>query len=533
VVVLALVGVAGDHWWVAFDYVRVDRDQQFLMPPSVREWLPEDHLVWFVIDVVDRVDTSVLHAAHPRGGAGRRAFDPDMMLALLVYAYCTGERSSRQIERLCVVDVAYRVVCANVRPDHTTIARFRQAHQGEAVRLFTDVLALCAQVDLVSVGVIAVDGTKIAGVASKKANRTRAQIEAEVTAMFAEADAVDAAEDALFGDRRGDELPAGLADPRSRKARLDAAVVELERQRRQRELEQRQASDDRARVEAAAASKGHNVKGRPPKGREVEVAEAALERVVTRERERRERIEAEAAAKGHKIGGRTPTPGRGRIGAAERRVERAREREAQRAKEPQKAKPAPDPAEAGRVNVTDIDSRLMKTQGGWIQGFNAQAAVTDAGIVVAADVTQDPFDVGQCEPMMAATQANLVAVGVTDTIGMMLFDAGYLSEANVTAAGPPRLIATGKAWKHRRESPTSGEPPDGLSPVEAMEHRLRTPDGAALYAKRQHTVEPVFGTIKETRGYRRFTRRGIDAVKAEWQLITAAHNINKLHRHAH
>jgi transposase len=529
VVVLAVGGVVEQNLCVAFDYVRVDRDQQFLMPPSVREWLPAGHLAWLVIDVVDRVDTSVLHARHPRGGAGRRAFDPDMMLALLVYAYCTGQRSSRQIERLCEVDVAYRVICANTRPDHTTIARFRQAHQSEAVRLFTDVLALCVRSGLVSVGVIAVDGTKIAGVAAKKANRTRAQIEAEVAAMLAEADEVDAAEDELFGGRRGDELPADLADPRSRKARLDAAVAELERERRQRELEQRQASEERARVEAVAASKGHNVKGRPPAGREIELAEAALELVRTRERERRDRIEREAAAQGHKVGGRTPTPGRGRIAAAERRVERAREREAQRISQTS----TPDPAEAGRVNVTDIDSRLMKTQGGWIQGFNAQAAVTDAGIVVAADVTQDPFDVGQCAPMMTATHTNLTAAGVTDTIGMMLFDAGYLSEANITAAGPPRLIATGKAWKLKRESPTSGEPPDELSPVEAMEHRLRTPDGAALYAKRQHTVEPVFGTIKETRGYRRFTRRGIDAVRAEWQLIAAAHNINKLHRHAH
>lgn len=155
--------------------------------------------------------------------------------------------------------------------------------------------------------------------------------------------------------------------------------------------------------------------------------------------------------------------------------------------------------------------------------------MTEHGIVVAADVTQDGNDFGQCQPMIAATQAGLDAAGVIDPVGVMLFDAGYLSDDNITAPGPTRLIATGKAWKLKRKHPTSGEPPPGLSPVAGMEHRLRTPEGAALYAKRQHTIEPVFGTIKEARGYRRFTRRGLTAVQAEWQLITAAHNIIKLH----
>ena len=167
------------------------------------------------------------------------------------------------------------------------------------------------------------------------------------------------------------------------------------------------------------------------------------------------------------------------------------------------------------VNVTDCDSRLMKTQGGWVQGFNAQAAVTDAGIVVAADVTRDPFDVGQCQPMIRAVETTLAAAGVTDTIGMMLFDAGYLSEANITAPGPSRLIATGKAWTLKRENPTSGEPPAGLTPIAAMEHRLRTPDGAALYAKRQqhrrtglrdHQRDPRLPALHQTRTRRRQSR---------------------------
>ena len=173
----------------------------------------------------------------------------------------------------------------------------------------------------------------------------------------------------------------------------------------------------------------------------------------------------------------------------------------------------------------------MKTPTGWVQGYNAQAAVNEHGVVVAAAVTQDGNDVQQCQPMMAATQTNLHDVGVTDPIGIMLFDAGYLSDDNLTVEGPDRLIATGKAWKLQRQEPTSGDPPTAASPIAAMEHRLRTPDGRAAYSQRQHTVEPVFGTIKEQRGYRRFTRRGLDAVQAEWQLITATHNLLKLHTH--
>ena len=172
----------------------------------------------------------------------------------------------------------------------------------------------------------------------------------------------------------------------------------------------------------------------------------------------------------------------------------------------------------------------MNTTKGWVQGYNAQAAANDNGIVVAADVTQDINDFRQCEPMMAATKTSLDAAGVIDPIEIMLFDAGYLSESNICADWPSRLIAVGKAHKLRERNPTSGEPPADASPIEAMLHKLCTPEGSALYKKRQHTIEPVFGTIKEQRGYRRFSRRGLAAVKAEWQLITATHNINKLYK---
>ena len=516
---------------MALSYLPVDRDQQFLLPPSMRDWLPEGHLAWFVLEVVDRLDTSVLHARHPNVGVGRRAYDPDMLLALLIYAYCTGIRSSRQIERLCVVDIAFRVLAAGHAPDHTTIARFRQDHQDLAVQLFTDVLVLCAEAGLAKVGVVAVDGTKIGADASLRANRTRAQIEAEVKAMIADADAVDAGEDRLFGEDRGDELPPELADPRRRGARLDAALKVLDAQHREREAEaaaaraaRREAWDKRRQ---GAADDDHRPSGRPPAELELELAEEALaheeRRAETRQRRRAER-EADAAAKGHKVHGPKPSVEHRGLRRARRRVERARARAADAAKNT-------TPADADeRVNVTDPDSRIMKDPRGWVQGYNAQAAVNEHGVAFAADVTQDGNDVEQCTPMMAATQANLDIAGITDPIGMMLFDAGYLSEDNLTADGPDRLIATGKAWKLRRTGPTSGAPPEDATPIEAMEHRLRTPEGSTLYAMRQHTVEPVFGDVKHLRGFRRFSRRGLAAVDAEWKLVMTAHNILKLFR---
>lgn len=526
------IGVWGGHAvGMALRYLPVDRDQLFLLPVSMRDWLPSGHLAWFVLEVVERLDTSVLHARHPNDGVGRRAYDPDMLVALLVYAYCTGVRSSRQVERLCEVDVAFRVLAAGHAPDHTTIARFRQDHADLAVQLFSDVLMLCAEAGLAKVGVVAIDGTKIAADASLKANRTRAQIEDEVRAMFSDAASLDAEEDRLFGEDRGDELPPELRDPRRRGARLDAALKVLDRQREAREAEvaaaraaRREAWDDRQRV---VAGDDHRPTGRPPAELELEVATEALtheERRDEARRQQRAEREAEAAAKGHKVHGPTPTVEHRDLRRARRRVERAQAQ----AEAVDAATRTGDADE--RVNVTDPDSRIMKDQRGWVQGYNAQAAVNDHGVALAASVTQDGNDLAQCTPMMAATQANLDVAGITEPVGVMLFDAGYLSEDNLTAAGPDRLIATSKAWKLRRTDPTNGPAPKDATPLEAMHHRLRTPDGSALYALRQHTIEPVFGDVKHLRGFRRFSRRGLSAVDAEWKLVMTAHNVLKLFR---
>ena len=191
--------------------------------------------------------------------------------------------------------------------------------------------------------------------------------------------------------------------------------------------------------------------------------------------------------------------------------------------------------QAATVNTTDPDSRIMKTPRGWVQGYNAQASANTAGVILAAEVTQDHNDVHQCAPMIAATTANLAAAGTDEPVGVMLFDAGYLSDDNLTCDGPDRLIATAKSWKLRRQAKRDGyldgDPPAGSSLVEAMEHRLRTEEGSRLYALRQHTIEPVFGHNKFNRGFDRFMRRGRAAADAEWKLIAATHNLLKLYAH--
>lgn len=496
---------------MAGSYLSPDRDQVFLLPPDMRDWLPEDHVVWFVLDVVDRLDTSVLHARHRRGGPGRRAYDPDMMLALLLYAYAMSQRSSRQIERLCQVDVAFRVLVGGLGPDHTTIARFRQDHGEAAQGLFVEVLELCRAAGLVSLGVIAVDGTKMSADASMKANRSKDRLRAEVAELFDAAGAQDAAEDELFGDTRGDELPEELRGRNSRKARLDEAIAELERRQQTRRSPAKESRESTAQ-------------------RRVAKAERFLERFLV-EREQfvadRKQRETEAAAQGRGLRGARPRLDDG--GMRERRV---RERLARaRASAASETDPNDERDLEPVANVTDPASQLMKSPHGWVQGYNAQAAVSEDGIVCAAQVTQDHTDYQQCVPMMAATLANLSEASIdAATVGVMLFDAGYFSEDNIKAQGPTRLIADSKSWKLRNKPDTEGEPPADANPTEQMSHRLRTAEGRAHYKKRQHTVEPVFGDTKHLRGFRRFSRRGLTAVDAEWTLQMTVHNIMKMFR---
>lgn len=449
---------------MAYNLLFCDREQGYLMPPSLREWLPEGDLAWFVLDAVGQMDLRGFYAAYRNDGWGAAAYDPAMMVAVLLYAYCQGIRSSRRIARALERDVGFRVVAANHQPDFRTICRFRAEHEEALERLFVQVLQLCREAGLVRLGVVALDGTRVAANAALAANRSYQALEKEVRQILAEAKAVDAEEDARYGpERRGDELPEGLGRRVERLRRLQEARARLER-------------------EAEGA------------------AQVAQEHLAQRQ--------AEEAASGKKKRGRKPKV----------------------------AEPAP--SEGARANVTDPESRIMKTRQGYVQGYNAQAIVSQDQIIVAVGVTQEANDVQQLRPMLATMERTLEEAGIEERPRVGLADAGYWSEANITACshpeGPELLIATTKDWKQRKSVRERGCPrgriPRDLSPRERMERKLLTQRGRALYKMRGVSVEPVLGQVKEGQGFRRFMRRGLRAAQSEWSLMGTTHNLLKLWR---
>lgn len=535
---------------MAKGYRAVERDQQFLLPPDMREWLPPDHLAWFVIDAVAQLDLKALHARRRLGGAGRQAYDPAMLLAVLIYAYAVGERSSRQIERRCLTDVAFRVLAANQGPDHSTIARFRAEHEGSVGELFGQVLLLCARQGLGNFGRVSVDGSKIAANASIDANRQRQWVREQAARMLAEAAEVDAAEDAEFGAARGDELPEALRDPQARAAAIAAALEEIKHQ------EEAASGQQGEPGEAPSPCTAERVSQREQRlqalERELESHHAAQALAIAEH----ERARAAARATGTPIwGGGRPKPETARMRQLAAQLQRARarhEQELRRQAEQVAAaaeqrrgaeRLAAQGDEARRVNLTDPHSRLMPTRKGFVQGYNVQFAVTDDQLIVASEVTQNPTDYGAFVPMMQAAQtaAAQMRPARPDTdqasaeagaeVGIMLADAGYLSVANLTAAGPDRLIAVGKrrtVEHERHHDPASGPPPVDATPIEAMGHRLRTEGGIRDYRRRGATVEPAIGSIKHRLGLRTLSRRGLAAAKAEVNFTALTHNLLKL-----
>ena len=544
------------------------------MPPSMVDWLGDDHLVWFVIAAVERLDTSRFHARARLGGVGRQGYDPDMLLQLFVYAMAHGESSSRQIERLCHTDVAFRIICASDVPDHTVLARFRQRHEQALTELLTESLVLAAELGMVSLGVVAFDGTRIAANASKDANRTEARLRELAEEFVATVASTDEAEDVLFGlEVRGDELPPVVRDRTGRGERITAALGQIEARRRAAERARRERSEsDRVSghayeqaIQQAADSGAAAPVGAPPRNADpVVVAKARLERerarVRTRHAERDARIE-QARSKGHKpAGGRplVPVEDHARVRVARAAYEAALDDadttdttdttdtaddaaaadtdgaadtgENGKAGEPQRA------AGQIRANLTDPESRLLKTRNGWIQGYNCQTAVSEDEFFVSARATQDTNDVAQFEPTvqdLTATTGQLAdRTGRDDlTIGTMIGDAGYDSDANLDAKGPDRLIADAKNHKVDRRAttdPATGDPATDATPREAMNHRLRTPEGHTLYKRRSPMVEPPNAWIKDRRGLRHFARRGLAAAQAELSLACAVTNLLKL-----
>jgi transposase len=248
------------------NFLTCDRDQALLLPPDLRDWLPEDHLAWFVIEAVDELDLETFYCAYCADGHGAAAHEPKMMLTLLAYAYCVGERSSRGIERRCREDVAFRVICANQVPDHATIARFRVRHEDALADLFGQVLGLCAEAGLVKTGVVAVDGSKFRAAASDSAIRTYEDIAREI---LAEAGRIDEAEDERYGEARGDELPERLTTRDGRRAWLREAKERLDRERAAnpepvpRDREKRLRACHQRLVEAGAPSSERTAPTRP------------------------------------------------------------------------------------------------------------------------------------------------------------------------------------------------------------------------------------------------------------------------------
>jgi transposase len=403
-----------------------------------------------VIEAVRELDLAAFYMRYRADGRGRPAYDPAVMVALLVYAYANGVRSSREIERRCVEDVAFRVVAGNVCPDHATIARFRAQHEEALEALFGQVLALCARAGLVSAGVVAVDSTKLAANASGLANRTLEELAREV---LAEAAAADAAEDALYGDRRGDELPDELVDPRSRRARLRELLDELEGERRAEQEAREEMLRRRAEHEART---GRRPPGRPP-------------------------------------------------------VDQPKDTRARR-----------------RINVTDPDSRPVKTPRGFIQGYNAHAVVGDNQIIVAADVTIGTRDQGHLEPLITAARDELERVGA-GAPEVVVADAGYWAAGQIRQLGADGMTVLVPPDAHTRTEPLPFKR-GGL--YQDMRDRLNTDVGRALYRRRMTMIEPVFGQTKTNRRAERFQRRGHRAVRSEWRLITATHNLLKLWRTA-
>jgi transposase len=521
---------------VAKGYRPILRDQPFLMPVDMREWLPADHLVWFVLDAVEQIDTSAFHrrAKKLKAASGRAGFDPDLLVGLLLYAYCRGVRSSRQMERLCEVDVAFRVACAGDVPDHSVIARFRQNHDKAFAALFVQVLRLAARAGLGRFGTIAIDGTKIAADASIDANRTEKWLREQVDTILVEAERVDAAEDAEFGDRRGDEPPEDFADPAARAARIAAALAEIDAERQA----AAQAAAQKTAERVATFEDGPPSRG--PHNAEVEVTalRRKLDRLIAAQQAKLDahaaQMAAAEAAGQRRPPGRRPTPvdEHNAVIAARARLARAEGRAADRARR----RAAQEAAKTARANLTDPGSRVMPTRRGWMQAYNVQIAAAADQLIVATRVSQSPLDAQQFVPMMAAAQAAAAdctqATGRTDlAVELLLADAGYASKTNLTAPGPDRLIALGKGSQLHtaaHQHPTQGPPPPDAGPRQAMDHRLRTAEGAALYKRRGATVEPAIGNLKKI--IDRFSRRGLQAATAEIDLAATAFNLLKIHR---
>jgi len=419
-------------------------DQDLLLPPSLRDWLPENHLAYCGSDVVDQLDLSAIEAVYKEEDRGQPPYHPRMMTKILLYGYCVGVFSSRRIQKHLVEDVAFRVLAAGNQPDFRTIADFRKLHLQALEKLFQQVLRLVLEVGALKLGRVALDGSKVKANASKhkamsygRMEETEKLLRKEVQKLLKQAEAADEEEDKRYGrERRGDELPEELQRRETRIARIQEAKKALE---------------ERARAKAKSEGEG---------------------------------------------------------------------------KDSKEAKPEPK----AQYNFTDAESRIMKGSDGFVQGYNTQVAVEPLfQLVVGQTVTQAANDKQQMVPLIEAIQEQS-----GQRPKEVLTDSGYCSEENLKYLAKRRMegfIATEKQ-KHGewREPCKRGPLPKDASRVERMKRKLKTKVGSAVYARRKCMVEPVFGQIKQARGFRQFLLRGLKKVRGEWALICMAHNLLKFYK---
>lgn len=423
-------------------------DQLLLLPPSLRDWLPESHLVYFVSDVVDQLDLTEIESFYEKDNRGQPPYHPRMMTKVLVYAYCVGIFSSRKIQKRLIEDVAFRVLAAENQPDFRTISDFRKIHFQALRGLFEQVLKLALAAGAIKLGRVALDGSKIKANASKhkamsykRMKEDERKLRAEVRHLLEQAKAADDEEDTRYGKHKsGDELPEELSRRETRLERIREA---------------KRALQQRAREEAEQASKSKD----------------------------------------------------------------------------QEEKATPE--DKAQYNFTDPESRIMKGADGFVQAYNAQAIVEEhSQLIVAQAVTQQANDKKQVTPMVEAVEAQAGQTPVE-----LLADSGYCSEENLKNLEKKPIdvyIATGRQKHGEKPAPCKRGPlPQGATLVDKMTRKLQTKAGAEVYAARKSIVEPVFGQVKQARGFRQFYLRGIEKVRAEWALVCATHNILKMYRLYH
>jgi transposase len=441
-------------------------EQMYLLPPDIREWLPQKHRAWFVSQTVEALDLTRMEEKYQsKSGAGPRAYAPATMLKVLVYWYCVGVRSSRKLELATHEQVAFRVLSAGQHPDHDTIARFRRENLGEIEGLFLQVLGLCKKAGLVKLGRVVLDGTKIKASANKSKSRTYEQLnkseedlKRQIREALEDAERIDQEEDELYGKGKTEEyLPEELASYEKRAELIKELKKKIEE-------------------------------------------EAVLEKEKVREevKKRREEDKQWELDTGQKFEGRYPQePGVGK-------------------------KPL---ISESRRNPTDFDSRIMKENrtGGFIQGYNCQAVVDENQIIIAVKVTNQNNDKALAPVMMEEVRKN------TGELPQNLSaDSGYFGERDIVRLAPIDCYIPPLEKDKGKRLVEIGD--KKITLTEAMKQKLQTSDGKEFYRKRKSTIEPVFGQIKESQFFRAFLLRGMKKVAAEWNLVAMCHNLIKLFR---